>query len=106
MKTHSFETDEAIRIATENSSFKFMKKHESQFNENLLRRHRNVAASLPMDTGTTSFKVCHGKSGSGAILSDDLKSKIQLKWTEVVVPFTKCATYEDLRKQIKSWEVS
>ena len=100
---HNYDTPELIRLATEQSSFEFMKEHESQFDEKLSKLARNEACGLPKDAGMKRTKLVKGKSGAAkAILSQELRDKIQQKWKEIVEPVTGCASYDELRKKLNS----
>lgn len=98
---HNFETEQVIQHAVRHSSFDFMKAHEfSHFDEKLSKLARNEACGLPGDAGMTQSKLKTGKTGLGTTtLPEKLRSKIQRKWDEVVLPLTGCATYTDLRSK-------
>ena len=75
----------AIEIATEQSTFDFMKAHEGQFNDNLIAKHRNAALGLPADAG--SSKVKSGKiGGHKAVLTDACRDMLDAEWARVVAP--------------------
>jgi hypothetical protein len=102
---HDFDKAEIIQLATERSTFDFMKAHENHFDEKLSKLARNEACGLPKNAGMQGGKIVNGKTGSGSVLlSAELRAKIDKKWREVVDPVTKCATYEDLRKQLNGTE--
>lgn len=102
-ENHNFETDAVIKHTVHHSSFAFMKEHEQLFDERLSKRTRNEACGMSKDAGMSKTKINTGQVGKAASeMSDELKSKIQQTWTEVVYPVTQCATYEDLRKQLSS----
>ena len=101
--TQNFDKPEIIQLATEYSSYEFMKKHESHFDEKISKLTRNEACGLPLNAGMNGGKLASGKVGSGSsMLSDELKNQIMNKWKDVVEPVTKCATYEELRKQLRN----
>jgi hypothetical protein len=80
-----------------------MKASQSQFDEKLSKLARNEACGLPKDAGMSKSKIVQGKAGKGELdLSDELKEGIRQQWNQVVEQETRCATYEDLRKQFKS----
>lgn len=96
-----YDDPKTVRLATEMSTFSYMKEHESQFDEKLSKLTRNEACGLPRTAGRKKSKLIDGKVGSGSnILSETLKDQIDAKWKEIVEPVTSCATYEDLRKQM------
>ena len=88
-----------IQFALEKSSFAYMKKHKSKFDEHIMRHLRNKACGLPKNAGDgITTKVKTGSTSEGRrVLSVDLQKEIQEKWDEVVYPVTNCATYDDLR---------
>jgi hypothetical protein len=89
-----------VQTAVRCSSFEFMKSHESQFDEHLSKLARNEACGMEKTAGMTRSKLTKGKVGSGVVLSDAIRQRIQQKWKEVVEPVTGCASYNDLRKQL------
>jgi len=91
-----------IQTAVANSSFIFMKEHESQFDEHLSKLARNEACGLPKMAGMSQSKLKQGKVGAGKMeLSQQLRDKIWQKWKEVVEPVTGCASYDELRQQLQ-----
>jgi hypothetical protein len=101
---HDFTTDECIAVATERSSFAFMKEHGGQFDEKMSKLTRNEACGLPRSAGTkVASKVNNGQAGAGKkTLSKELQREIESKWKEVVEPVTGCATYEELRASFRT----
>ena len=98
---HDFTSKECIELATERSSFAFMKEHQFQFDEKLSKQTRNEACGLPKDAGMDATKLKEGTSGHGKlVLSDEIRAAIMAKWMEVVAPVTGCKTYSDLREQL------
>lgn len=93
---------ERVRIATEKSSFEFMKAHASQFDEGLSKRHRNAAMGLPAEAGLEQTKVRQGRAGTGGTaLSAELKSKIDARWTEVLATTVGAPSYAALRQRLQ-----
>jgi hypothetical protein len=102
-KQHDFAKPEIVKLATERSSFEFMKKHESHFDEKLSKLYRNEACFLPKDAGMQSSKLVKGKIGDGEYqLGESVRQQIRDKWKEIVEPVTGCTTYEELREQFKN----
>ncbi|KAL3939954.1 MAG: hypothetical protein SGBAC_005411 [Bacillariaceae sp.] len=100
---HNFETPETIRHTVESSTYAFMKKNESHFDEKLSKLSRNEACGLPKDAGMQKSKIVNGKKGEGTLqLSRRLRDAIQMKWKEVVQPETGCESYEALRQKFKT----
>jgi hypothetical protein len=99
---HNFNRPELVEKAVEHSSFAFMKAHESRFDERLSKLARNEACGLSKMAGMGMSKLNDGQVGTGQdILSEHLKVQIHNKWKEVVEPVTGCATYDELRQQLK-----
>lgn len=99
---HRYDDPETIATAVAHSTFAFMKKHESQFDEHLSKLARNEACGLPKMAGMQASKLNEGSVGKGKErLSKEIKTKIWQKWKEVVEPVTGCVTYDDLRKQLE-----
>jgi Sulfotransferase domain len=97
---HNFESEEIIQHAVSHSTYDFMKLNESQFDEKLCKLARNEACGLSRDAGTSQSKINAGKKDSGrSTLSEAIKSKIQQKWTDLVLPATGCTNYSELRNQ-------
>ena len=91
-----------IKVAQEMSTFSFMKQHEDQFNDNIMKTLLNEACGLPNDAGMSSSKVRAGSSSEGQkALSEDIQREIQEKWETVVAPVTGCGTYQELRRAWK-----
>lgn len=92
--------DELKDIVTRQSDFQFMKEHNVQFDDHLVREARNRVCHIPSD-GTTS-KVKNGKVGaSRSELSEDVKSKFDAIWNERVTTEIGLRSYDDLRKELK-----
>lgn len=91
-------------MATDRSSFAFMKEHGDQFDEKMSKLARNEACGLPQSAGTkAASKVNNGNAGAGKkTLSEELQREIEAKWREVVEPVTGCVTYEELRASLRT----
>jgi hypothetical protein len=95
---HNFNTNDVICHTIAYSNFSFMKQNENHFDEKLTKLARNEVCGLPRDAGMAKTKIAIGKSGVGcAALSENVRSKIQSKWDEVVFPVTGCRNYSELR---------
>ena len=89
--------DDLLSAVSTATSFAYMKEHESLFNENLSKELRNPAMGLPADAGSSISKVRRGAIGDGsASLSPEIRAAIDQAWTDVVLPATGAATYEEL----------
>ena len=98
---NDFEKESLIQLAVERSSYDFMKKHGSHFDEKISKLTRNEACGLSKTAGMDGKKIASGKVGSGSnLLTDELKAQIDQKWKEVVEPVTNCGSYEELRKKL------
>lgn len=89
--------DDRQRTAVEKSSYSFMKAHASHFDERLSKLARNEACGLSKSAGLAKSKINSGLVGQGLSLSESLKAKIDLKWSEVVEPAIGCSSYSELR---------
>lgn len=99
---YTFNVDEAIHHTVLHSTFLFMKQNEDKFDEKLTKLGRNEICGLPKDAGMNKTKIASGKSGLGHhVLAENIRAKIQLKWTEVVYPVTGCRNYDELREKHK-----
>lgn len=91
---------ELLRIVLCQSSMEFMKAHEDQFDDNLLRDKRDASIGLP--PGGESSKVNTGKvGGHRTALSPDIKDRFDEIWRERVLPVTGAATYDELRQNAR-----
>jgi Sulfotransferase domain len=98
---YSFDRDDVIEHALKYSSFSFMKENEYYFDEKLTKLGRNEACGLPKDAGMAKTKISRGSSDVGSTsLSEELRSEIQAKWDEVVLPVTGCRNYNELRQKL------
>lgn len=75
--------DELKDIVMRQSSIGFMKAHQHQFNDHLLRTARDAACGLPLDGAAT--KVDGGRVGDSAqILSKAITDALDARWRETV----------------------
>lgn len=89
--------DELMDIVTRQSSIEFMKAHEGQFDDNILREARDGPTGLP--PGSESSKVKTGKvGGHKQVMSDVTTRRFDELWAEIVTPVTGAASYDELRK--------
>eukprot|EP00210_Caulerpa_lentillifera_P005293 g5057.t1 len=96
--------DEKLQeLVTKQSSFEFMKKHSTQFDDHPLKYLRNKAVGLPRDAGLTGNpgKVRNGLSNCAKdVFPQWIMDKIDAQWNEVVTSITGYKTYEDFRDGI------
>ena len=89
--------DEELRsIVLHQSGMPFMKAHEPQFDDHLLREARDTACGLP--PGGASSKVHKGQIGGGNALSGEAIEALDARWRETVAKVTGARTYADLRE--------
>lgn len=85
-----------LELATGQSTFEFMKRHERQFDDHLVAEARNAALGVPLDAGST--KVKSGRVGGHAgALSDATIALLDQKWAETVEQELGFASYAELR---------
>jgi hypothetical protein len=102
---HQFDTEDVVKLATERSTWTFMKEHSDHFDEKYTKWGRNEACGLPKNTAVDKPKLKEGwgQAGKGdLLLSDDLKQKIEEKWKQTVEPVTGCSSYQELRNKFSS----
>ena len=87
-------------LVTRQSDFHFMKEHDRQFDDHLVREARNAICGVPMD-GTTS-KVKIGKVGeSKQHIPDQVSVELDSIWNAQVTSTIGLRSYEDLRKELQ-----
>mmetsp|Transcript_7889 Transcript_7889/g.22578 ORF Transcript_7889/g.22578 Transcript_7889/m.22578 type:complete len:168 (-) Transcript_7889:52-555(-) len=86
-----------IDLATENSTFNFMKEHERHFDEHTWKEANNVRCHMPQDAGLESSKVMNGGRKPKPDLRE-LQELLDKKWEEVVTSQTGLKNYEDMRR--------
>jgi len=92
--------DELLAIVEQHASFDFMKAHQSQFDDHLIRQHRNEAMGLPLTATTT--KVQDGKVGSHKTqLPPDLITYIESRWQTAINPDYGLTSYDVVREKIR-----
>lgn len=92
--------DELLDITLKHASFGFMKAHNRQFDDHLIREYRNEAMRLPPHLVTT--KVKNGTVGQHKDeLSDELIATIDARWGMYIKPEYALENYDTLRDKIK-----
>jgi hypothetical protein len=87
------------RVLT-HSSLQFMKRHESQFDDHLVREARDAACGLP--PGLKSTKVASGRTGdSRRVLSTEVREALAAAWCETITPETGLEDYAALRNALE-----
>ncbi len=87
-------------IVVRQSDFHFMKEHNHQFDDHIVRDIRNAVCGIPMD-GTTS-KVQDGKVGeSKKYVPDEIHTEFDSIWNQQVTPTVGLRSYDDLRKELQ-----
>eukprot|EP00210_Caulerpa_lentillifera_P005290 g5054.t1 len=95
--------EELQELVTEQSSFAFMKKHCTRFDDHPIKHARNEAVGLPRDAGLTgnAGKVRNGISNSAKdVLPQSVIDQIDAQWNEVVTSVTGYKSYEEFRNGI------
>ena len=87
------------RRVLEYASLEFMRAHEAQFDDHLLRETRDAACGIP--PGGSASKVRKGEVGGGrARLGPALVSEIDAVWQREITPVLGVASYEELRLRL------
>jgi len=85
-----------LERVTRQSGLDFMKRHERQFDDHLVRASRDAACGLP--PGGYSTKVARGVSGAGrATLSARVHAALDEAWASRIAPVTGLADYAAMR---------
>ncbi len=96
--------DELFDIVRHNASFEFMKAHDRQFDDHLIRDHRNEAVGVPLDATTSKVKL--GKVGGYKhYLSQDLVDEFNARWIKETNPAYGLTSYDALREKIQKRSV-
>jgi len=97
-------TDPGTRaLAAEQSSFAFMKRHASQFDDHLIRETRDAACGLP--PGGASSKVDRGEAGGGSVLvTQAIRDRFATRWRETMGAEFGLASYQDLVQELGNQE--
>ncbi len=91
--------DELFEIVSEHASFAFMKAHNDQFDDHIIRDVLNEALRLPSHVSTS--KVKNGRVGDHKQhLSSDLSQTIDDRWVELFQPDYRLGSYGALRQEI------
>lgn len=89
-----------IALATEQARFGFMKAHESQFDDHLLRDLREPYLGLP--PGGTCSKVRSGRVGDHAgRLTPEVVAMLDEAWRESMAEPLGLASYAELRASLR-----
>ena len=87
------------RRVLEYSSLEFMRAHEAQFDDHLLRETRDAACGIP--PGGSASKVRKGEVGGGrARLGPALVAEVEAAWRREITPVLDLASYEELRMRL------
>lgn len=90
-----------LELVTHQASFEFMRVHERQFDDHLVRQARDAACGLPPAGVTT--KVRTGRVGDHArVLSADIIAALDALWQESLAASFDLHSYEALRAQVAS----
>ena len=91
--------DELKDIVVRHSDIKFMREHEDQFEDNIIRKTRSEAMGLPLDGKL--LKVRSGEvGGSKTAVPDEIIKELDRMWREEITSRFGLNSYEDLRKDV------
>ena len=91
--------DELREIVLRQSDIKFMKEHQEQFEDHIIRKARSAAMGLPLDGQLN--KVRNGMVGESKLaLPDEIKKELEDIWREEITPRFGLNSYDDLRKEL------
>ncbi len=74
--------DELLDLTERHSTIEFMLEHKDRFDDLLMRELSSERMHVPFDSD--GAKVREGKAGAGAVLSDEVRSKLDQIWTEEI----------------------
>eukprot|EP00602_Paraphysomonas_sp_CaronLab_P002294 CAMPEP_0185030560 /NCGR_PEP_ID=MMETSP1103-20130426/17546_1 /TAXON_ID=36769 /ORGANISM="Paraphysomonas bandaiensis, Strain Caron Lab Isolate" /LENGTH=277 /DNA_ID=CAMNT_0027565743 /DNA_START=88 /DNA_END=921 /DNA_ORIENTATION=- len=92
--------DELREIVMRQSSFAFMKEHQSLFDDHLVFDSCKVRMGLPPDTKVLASKVNKGKAGARVSLTDEIRAMLDQQWDEVIRTETGLPDYDSLRREV------
>jgi Sulfotransferase domain len=99
-----YDTPENIKTATEQSTYKFMKQHQSQFRIPV-KKLRSEQLGLEDAKEGEHGLVRDGTVGQGSsVLKPRINEKIQEIWARDVLPLTGCATYKEFRETMHRFD--
>jgi len=91
--------EELKQIVLKQSDIKFMREHQAQFEDHIIRKTRSAAMGLPLD-GQLS-KVRNGVVGESKLaVPDEIKKELEDIWHEEITSKFGLNSYEDLRKEL------
>eukprot|EP00040_Diaphanoeca_grandis_P043886 m.10605 g.10605 ORF g.10605 m.10605 type:complete len:315 (+) comp8409_c0_seq1:78-1022(+) len=92
--------DDLMAITETNSTYKFMSEHNSKFDDHFVFDARKVDMGFSADAKVGVSKVHKGNVGAKKTLPEELRQKLQDKWTEIITSkHPNLVTYDDMRKQ-------
>jgi hypothetical protein len=93
-------TPQTRALAAEQAGFEFMKRHERQFDDHLVREARDPACGLP--PGGDASKVIQGKSGAGkAMISDAILQEFDTRWRDTMGRLG-VSSYDNVLQQVST----
>jgi len=91
--------DELREIVLRQSDIKFMKEHQEQFEDHIIRKARSAAMGLPLDGKLN--KVKNGQVGESKLaVPDEIKKELEDIWREEITSRFGLNSYEELRKEL------
>lgn len=95
-------TGAVFERALQQSSFAFMKTHEHQFDDHLVRAARDAVCGLPAQ-GHSSSKVMNGTTGQGRdALDDTVLTALNDIWRDEITPITGLQSYAAMRATLRA----
>ena len=91
--------EELKQIVLRQSDIKFMREHQAQFEDHIIRETRSAAMRLPLDRQLS--KVRNGMVGESKLgVPDEIKKELEDIWREEITSKFGLNSYEDLRKEL------
>lgn len=86
--------DELLDLTERHCSIEFMREHKDRFDDLLMRKFATERMRVPFESD--GAKVREGKAGSGAVLSDEVKARLDTLWAEEITAELGFADYASL----------
>ena len=93
--------EDRVRIAIEQSSFAFMSKHPTKYDDHFLRSFRNVPMGLPLESGNTKVRTNRAGLDQDGI-DAGTRAALDAAWRETVTPATGFPNYLALVEEMRS----
>jgi hypothetical protein len=86
--------DELLALTERHASIEFMLEHKDRFDDYLMRKLASERMDLPLESD--GAKVREGKAGSGAILGQEVRARLDELWLEEITADLGFADYASL----------